>query len=79
MYNSYEIALRIKLLAKQNKISISALLSECNIGCNAMSHMSEGSMPKADNLAKIADCLNTSVDYLLGRTDDPIFNSIKKK
>ena len=29
------------------------------------------SMPKADNLAKIADYLDCSVDYLLGRTDDP--------
>lgn len=32
------------------------------------------SMPKADNLAKIADCLNVSVDYLLGRTDDPVLH-----
>ena len=29
----------------------------------------ETSMPKADNLAKIADVLGCSVDYLLGRTD----------
>ena len=28
-------------------------------------------LPKADNLAKIADYLNCSVDYLLGRTADP--------
>lgn len=27
-------------------------------------------MPKSDNLAKIADYLDCSVDYLLGRTDD---------
>lgn len=32
---------------------------------------SGGSMPKSDNLAKIADFLNCSVDYLLGRTDNP--------
>lgn len=35
-----------------------------------MSNM-KTSMPKADNLAKIADHLNCSVDYLLGRTDEP--------
>ena len=29
----------------------------------------ETSMPKADNLAKIADVLGCSVDYLLGRSD----------
>ena len=29
------------------------------------------SMPKADNLARIADYLDCSIDYLMGRTDDP--------
>ena len=29
------------------------------------------SMPNADKLAKIADYLDCSVDYLLGRTADP--------
>ena len=32
---------------------------------------SGGSTPKSENLAKIADYLNCSVDYLLGRTDNP--------
>lgn len=27
--------------------------------------------PKADNLQKIADHFNVSIDYLLGRTDNP--------
>lgn len=34
-----------------------------------MSNM-KTSMPRADNLAKIADYLGVSVDYLLGRTDN---------
>lgn len=29
------------------------------------------SVPSAENLTKIADALGCSVDYLLGRTDDP--------
>ena len=32
-----------------------------------MAHLKSGSTPKADNLAKIADVLGCSVDYLLGR------------
>ena len=32
---------------------------------------SRGSWLHANNLAKIADYLDCSVDYLLGRTDDP--------
>ena len=35
-----------------------------------MSNM-KTSMPKSDNLAKIADYLDCSVDYLLGRVDTP--------
>lgn len=31
----------------------------------------EGALPNGDNLAKIADYLDCSVDYLLGRADDP--------
>lgn len=34
--------------------------------------------PPYDTLIKIADYLNVSTDYLLGRTDDPTFNPIKK-
>ncbi len=30
-----------------------------------------GSIPKGDILSKIADYLDCSVDYLLGRTDNP--------
>ncbi len=36
--------------------------------------LSGGSTPKSENLAKIADCLDCSVDYLLGRTDNPEVN-----
>ena len=31
----------------------------------------EGALPNGDNLAKIADYLDCSVDYLLGRADTP--------
>ena len=48
------------------------MLKDCELNKNIISTMlSRGSMPKADNLAKIADYLDCSVDYLLGRTDNP--------
>lgn len=68
MYRSQDIADRIKQCAKKQGISIKKMLSDIGLGCNTMANM-KLSMPKADNLAKIADYLNTSVDYLLGRTD----------
>ncbi|MFK8199877.1 transcriptional regulator [Leuconostoc mesenteroides] len=36
------------------------------------------STPKADNLQKVADVLNVSTDYLLGRTDELNHDSSKK-
>ena len=68
MYNSSDVADRIKIIAKSKDICVKQLLLNVGLGFNTMSNM-KTSMPKADNLAKIADYLNVSVDYLLGRTD----------
>lgn len=70
MYSSADIPARIKILAKKNKIAIKTMLSDLDMGPNTMSNF-KTSMPKSDTLARIADYLNCSVDYLLGRTDNP--------
>lgn len=44
------------------------MLEDIGLGYNTMANM-RTSMPKADNLAKIADYLGCSVDYLVGRDD----------
>ena len=69
-YISSEIAERIKLIAKSKELTVSTVLKEVNLGRNTMANF-KTSMPKADNLAKIADYLDCSIDYLMGRTDDP--------
>jgi len=72
MYEAYQIAERIKVAAKSRNIVIKVMLEECGLSKNTLSSMiSGGSTPKSENLAKIADYLNCSVDYLLGRTDSP--------
>lgn len=38
-------------------------------------HWKNGTLPKADVLVKIADYLEVSVDYLLGRTDTPLIKA----
>jgi len=68
LYNSNYIAERIKLLAKTKKITLSQMLDNVGLGFNTMTHM-KNSMPKSDTLAKIADYLDCSIDYLMGRTD----------
>ena len=69
MYISNNVAERIKAMAKLRNVTVKQLLEQVGLGFNTMSNM-KTSMPKADNLAKIADYLDCSVDYLLGRTDD---------
>jgi len=73
MYNSQDVSKIIKDLAKTKNITVKKLLEDVGLGFNTMSNM-KTSMPKADNLAKIADYLDCSVDYLLGRTDNPEIN-----
>ena len=73
MYNSSNVAERIKVTAKRKGVSVKEVLENVGLGFNTMSNM-KTSMPKADNIAKIADYLGCSVDYLLGRTDNPEVN-----
>ena len=74
MYNSQDITDRIKSLAKEKRISISQMLAECELGKNTVTKMSNGTDILTKNFAKIADYLDCSVDYLLGRTDVPEVN-----
>ena len=74
MYDSQEIANRIKTQAKNKKIAIGSMLSDLTLGINLISHLAKGQNITAVNLARIADYLNCSVDYLLGRTDNPEIN-----
>ena len=68
MYNSIEIAERIRQISKIKNIVIKEMLIEIGLGKNTLMNF-KTSMPKADTLAKIADYLQCSVDYLLGRTN----------
>ena len=70
VYVSSDVAERIKAVAKSKNIPLKSLLDKVGLGVNTMINM-KTSMPKSDNLAKIADYLDVSVDYLLGRSDSP--------
>ena len=73
LYDSNIISDRIKKMAKSKKVPVRDVLAEVGLGRNTMANF-KTSMPKADNLAKIADRLDVSVDFLLGRTDKPEVN-----
>lgn len=74
LYNSPNMANRIKSLAKSKGIALKDILENLSLGTNTFSHMLHGRMIAADSLARIADYLDCSVDYLLGRTDNPEVN-----
>lgn len=69
LYNSPDVANVIKKYAQMKKISLKEILINCQLGSNTFSHMLHGKSIAFDSLARIADYLDVSVDYLLGRTD----------
>lgn len=72
MNNSQQLANLIKLRAKEVGKTLIKISEECEISKNFMQSMkNEGYMPRLENLCKLADSLDCSVDYLLGRTDEP--------
>lgn len=71
MQNTQIIAERIKERTKQNDISVKKLLEMCELGPNTVQKLSKGTDLVSQNLVKIADYLDCSTDYLLGRVDTP--------
>ena len=63
---------RIKEICKQKKIPIKTLLEECGMNRNTIYDLEKKQVfPASDKISRIADHLEVSIDYLLGRTDDP--------
>ena len=74
MYNNQLMAERVKFRAKTQKIALKNMLDDLDLGINLISQLAKGQNITAINLARIADYLDCSVDYLLGRTDNPEVN-----
>lgn len=71
MYDSPQLANTIKTVANNKGIAIGDMLRNCGLGINTISHLNHGKSIAFDSLAKIADYLEVSVDYLLGREENP--------
>lgn len=74
MYMTQDIADRIKLRLKFKHVRAKDMLSDLNMGVNAISELAKGKQMSCIALARVADYLDCSVDYLLGRTDNPDIN-----
>ncbi len=67
--------MRLKELRKQRRLSQLKLAMDLNMNQNSISRYENGER-EADyaTLIKLADYFDVSVDYLLGRTDNPETN-----
>lgn len=75
MYKPQDAAEKIKKAAKEKGVSVRKILIDCELGPNAISQMSNGRDMLSKNIYKIAEYLDCSVDYLLGRDDKILVNS----
>lgn len=67
--------MRLKELRKKKGISQLRLATDLNTTQNTISRYETGERePGIGELIKIADYFNVSVDYLIGRTDNPLTN-----
>lgn len=74
MDNAHSAAL-IKARCKEKGIAVSVLLKACGVRKGLIYDMEKRDWtPSAEILEKIADYLDCSVDYLLGRTENPAVN-----
>lgn len=69
MHNAQEISKIVKATLKLQGKSTKAMLLECEMNKDTLHTMDKGSMLLADRLCRIADYLDVSIDYLMGRTD----------
>ena len=68
------IAQRIKDRCKEKGYTIKELLENCEYNRNFMYDLKCGKTTSVKMFAKIADYLDCSIDYLIGRTDNPDIN-----
>lgn len=74
MYNLQIIEERIMSIAKASGLSKNKLLINANLNKSIFDNMKKGQIPSVDKIHVLADYLGCSVDYLLGRTDNPEVN-----
>ena len=75
MFETFE---KIKLLAKNQGISLNTLEERVGLGKNYIYSLKNKKTPSVEHIAKIADYFHVSTDYLLGRTDNPAIASDDK-
>ena len=71
LYDSISLAENIKIQAKARNVQLKDMFAELGMSKGTLSSLRTGRMIAADSLARIADYLDRSMDFLMGRTVDP--------
>lgn len=72
-------ASRLKELRISQNLTMESLAKDLNTTRATISNFeNEQRKPSLDMIIKIADYFQVSIDYLVGRTDDPTFHRTKK-
>ena len=75
MYNPNEIADVIKKSAQSCGITVKQALADCDINKGFIYDLEHKQVyPRVDKVVRLAEYFRVSVDYLLGRTDNPEVN-----
>lgn len=74
MYNAQFTADIIKKLLIDRHITAKSMCIACQLGVNTLSNIRRGDIKSIETFLTIADYLDCSVDYLLGRTNNPEVN-----
>ena len=62
---------KIRALRKERKLSQAAVGEQVGMSMRGYQDLELGAKPTFDNLLRIADFYDVSVDWLMDRTDDP--------
>ena len=74
-FSKKNFALRLKEIRKSKGISQLKMAMDLNTNQNTISRYETGERePGINELIKIADYFNVSIDYLVGRTDNPKYD-----
>lgn len=64
-----DFAEKIRMLRKELKMSQPAVAAEIGLSMRGYQDMELGTLPRYENLLRIAEYYNVSVDWLMGRTE----------
>lgn len=72
--DTMQVAQKIKTRCKEKGYTIKEVLDSCEISKSYMYDLKRQRIPSIESFLKIAEYLDCSIDYLIGRTDNPDIN-----